>query len=230
MEHLTKREKLYIVGGAIGMWVVLILIKHFTGWQGIEGYIMQLVNYLNKGGSPVAFFAAFVEGLLFVGLYFPGSAVVITSVATAFPDVSTAVLRIFYAAAGFFLANTVNYFIGRFASVVMIEKFGMKQNLDDMEKKLVARGPKLILLSFFTPGIGAIVSAAAGALRFGYVQFAFYLTIALIFWDSLWGLIAFYFGSVIIAGIQKYLSYIAILALLIYGYRVYKRPEEIKNP
>lgn len=146
-------------------------------------------------GLIVAPLGAFLEALMFVGWYVPGGTVVLLGVIFAGDDVGRVVLTVILATAGLFSGYSVNYALGRYGWYRLFTKLGLAPSLKQAQHRLEKRGWLAIFLTYWQPGLASLTSTAAGVLQIPYKTFASYSLASLIFWDTMWGMIAYFFGD-----------------------------------
>ena len=87
----------------------------------------------------------------------------------------------------------------------------MSATFDEMQEKTKNRGLSLIFLTYIHPNLGALTAASAGILRLPFKKFLAYSLAALILWNSLWGLLAYFAGPQLL----EYIGPQLILAVLL---------------
>ncbi len=179
--------------------VLGILVNLWIAWNVFdlpsrEALISVARDYFAIYGYYFAFASAFIEGLLLVNLYFPGSFIVFLSVIIA----GEGELNIFgvlgVVILGFFLASIIDYLLGKYGWYHLFLKLGLSDSLEKSKGKLLKRGPWILLAMYWHPNLGAIGSTAAGILMIPFRKFLIYCLAALIFWDSFWGALVYFLG------------------------------------
>lgn len=159
-----------------------------------ENLVHVARDYFASYGYYFAFASAFIEGLLFVNWYFPGSFIVFLSVIIAREGELNVFLVVMVVILGFFLAYLVDYLAGKYGWYRLFLKLGLAEQIERSKEKLQKRGSWILLATFWHPNLGAVSSTAAGILTIPFQKFLLYCLGALIFWDSFWGALVYFLG------------------------------------
>lgn len=179
--------------------VLGILVNLWIAWNifdlpSREVLISIARDYFALYGYYFAFVSAFIEGLLLINWYFPGSFIVFLSVIIA----GEGKLNIFGVLAvvilGFFLASIIDYILGKYGWYRLFLKLGLSESLEKSKEKLLRRGPWILLAMYWHPNLGAVSATAAGILMIPFRKFVLYCLGALLFWDSFWGALVYFLG------------------------------------
>jgi len=141
--------------------------------------------------------AAFIEGLVLVNFYFPGSAVIVLGVASAKGDPARATELVTVVIAAFFVAAQVNYYGGLFGVRRLVLRLGGKRWIERAEKWYARAGGYLVAASYLHPNLGAFVAVACGNARFSWRKFLIISAISITAWNSMWGVLTYSSGRVI---------------------------------
>jgi membrane protein DedA with SNARE-associated domain len=175
--------------------------------------VLSLVrSYYKDYGYWLIFVSALIEGMLLVNWYFPGSIVIVLGVSLAYPDPLKAAALVGLVTIGFFVSAVINYALGRYGWYRLMLKFGLKGTLDGAKNKLEQKGLTIVFSSYIHPNLGALTATSAGILHLSFTRFALYSIVALICWNTMWGLLAYVFGEVML----NYLSYFIGAVLMIW--------------
>jgi membrane protein DedA with SNARE-associated domain len=194
---MSIKSFLRIAGAPI---VVLgILVNLYIAWNVFdlpskEALISVARDYFATYGYYFAFVSAFIEGLLFINWYFPGSFIVFLSVIIAGEGELNIFLVLSVVVLGFFLASLVDYLVGKYGWYRLFLKLGLSEPIEKSKEKLLKRGPWILLAMYWHPNFGAISATAAGILMIPFRKFLIYCATALIFWDSFWGTLVYFLG------------------------------------
>lgn len=157
--------------------------------------IQQIVtDWIGTYGLPLVFVGSFIEALLFVGIYFPGSLIIFLGVGLA-PTPAHAVLAVLCITAGMFLGYNTNYAMGKYGWYRVFMKLGMRASLEKAEFKMKQNDTRYILYTYWHPGLAAFTSTAAGILKTRYRRFAFLSFGALFIWNTIWGVVVYQIGE-----------------------------------
>ena len=194
---MTIKSFLRLAGAPL---VVLgILVNLYIAWNVFnlpsrEILISVAREYFALYGYYFAFASAFIEGLLLINWYFPGSFIVFLSVIIA----GEGDLNIFAVLAvvilGFFLASNIDYILGKYGWYKLFLKLGLSESIEKSKVKLEKKGPWILLAMYWHPNLGAVAATSAGVLMIPFRKFLIYCLGAIILWDSLWGALVYFLG------------------------------------
>lgn len=156
--------------------------------------ISKVQSFFTEYGLWVIFISSILESMLFIGWYFPGSLVIFLGVASTSGDPKQAVLTVFSVCAGMLLGYTFNYVLGKFGWYKVLIKFGFKDELIKIEKRVSDKGMLGAFFFYVMPGMGCLLSTAFGVLKFNFLKFFSFTFLMVVFWNSLWGIIVYNFG------------------------------------
>jgi membrane protein DedA with SNARE-associated domain len=172
-----------------------------------------LTKYFLTYGYATALIGAFLEGLFMVGWYFPGSLIIFLAVILA-PTPLQAVISIAFVTLGLFVSYVVNFFLGKYGWYRLLLFIGLENYLKESQERLRTYGARAILVTYFNPGLAAFTSTAAGTLQFPLAIFLTTSAVALIFWNSAWGILVSIFREELFAVIYNW--YLVIGGLLLW--------------
>ncbi|MDQ5922398.1 MAG: rane-associated protein [Patescibacteria group bacterium] len=202
MSQILKKIKLPLV--LILISVFFILIWKLLGLPSEEVLFDMAKEYFLKYGIITVLIASIIEGMLVVGWYLPGGLVIFLGVILASGNPDRAISSVVATIVGLCIAYTVNYFLGKHGWYKLLVVFGLKGSLEKAEGKFEKYGYKAVILSYWQPNLGALVSTSAGILQASFRKFFFFSTLATILWSVFWGTIAYFLG-------QKILEYLGMV-------------------
>lgn len=173
--------------------------------------LRTLVAFINQYGLIIIFVAALIEGLLLIGNYFPGGAVIFLGVIAAVGNIPKAALVVLIVCISFSIAYTINYALGRFGWYELFIRFGLRSTLESMQQKLSRHVFSAILSCYWLPNLAAICSTAAGIMRVPFGKFLFQSTIGLVAWNIFWGIFVYLTGDALLTLDIVYLSLIFLM-------------------
>ncbi len=173
----------------------LIIVWKFFGLPPEDELIKSITSFVDRYGLIVVFIAAIIEGLLLIGNYFPGGAVIFMGVITAIGNIPRAILVVSVVCVSFFIAYTINYYLGKYGWHKLFVKFGLQSTIDLMKKKLSRHVFSAILSSYWLPNMAAICSTSAGIIKIPLKKFLIQSTIGLVAWNIFWGIFAYTTGD-----------------------------------
>jgi membrane protein DedA with SNARE-associated domain len=229
-KEITENKEIFI-SFAI---VLVILFSVFGLWNYFDlpdqKDLVEIVQgFFTKYGLPVIFIASILESLLLIGNYFPGSLVIFLGVSMASGMPMVAAKTIAVVCAGMYIGYNINYFLGKFGLYKAVEKFGYKSEIEKLSKKLEEKGVIAGFFLYIMPGMGSLISTTFGVVKYNYFKFLLFTIVTTTFWNSLWGILVYFFGMKVFEIMTSYVSVFIILVLyFIYMYRSGKF-EELKK-
>jgi membrane protein DedA with SNARE-associated domain len=180
------------------MWLVLVLILSGT-WYLLDlpkdaELILILSDWLARYGLPLLFISSLLESVLFVGFYFPGSLIIFLGVglAASIPDAMVAVAMV---SLGMIGGYGIDYLLGRYGWYRFFLRLGMRQGLARAEVKMQQNDARYVFYTFWNPGLAAFTATAAGVLRVPVRRFAFLGLLAILVWNTFWGVLVYMLGA-----------------------------------
>ena len=169
-------------------------------------------GYLDRYGVVIVLVCAYLEGLLLIGWYFPGTLVIIFALIVAGPDVSRVALVAVLAGSGLFAAYVTNFLIGKHGWYRLLLTFGLREPLESAQRRLTRYGLSAIFTSYWQANLASVISTAAGILQFSLARFLAYSLAAEAFWITFWATLIFFLGrsALSLAGFRMILLMILI--------------------
>lgn len=181
--------------------------------------MVQILNWFTEYGYLILFAGLFLE-LLF--LPFPGSSVMIISGILSHQGELNYFLCILIAFLGTSLGMITTYFIGSSVGYSFFEKFGSKifmgeKRMIQVQKWFNRIGTKVILISYFIPGIRHLTGYFSGIAKLKFRIFLFYTLSGALFWCLFSVSLGYFFGERwdIILHILKYYGIPIMIALIL---------------
>src|SRR3954469_17801976 len=178
-------------------------------------------GYLDRHGVLIVFIAAFLEGLLLIGWYFPGTLVIILALVLAGPDPVRVAQVAATAGIGLFAAYVTNFYAGKYGWYRLLLAFGLREPLENAQRRLNKYGLSAIFTTYWQANLASCISTAAGILQFPPPRFIAYSLIAEALWATCWASIIFFLGSAALALVGFRMILIMIL-LWIAGRFIYR--------
>ncbi len=186
------------------------LINNLKGFYDTYGYWLILVG-------------AMLEGTFIVGLYLPGSLVVLLGAALAKTGVVSFPLVILIAVIGFNTGYTINYLLGKYGWYKVVEGLGFKKQIDHAKAKLEKYEVMALLFGYVMPSSASFLTTSAGIMHFPFKKFLIASLLIQTGWSLLWGTLAYVLGLTFVEYFIQYFGFIVIIGLAIYFYK--KMPE-----
>jgi membrane protein DedA with SNARE-associated domain len=167
-----------------------------------ESTIMAVGSFLGRASIWFILCVSFAENIVVLNVYFPGSMVILFSMA-ATTGVPTRAVQVFAAIVlGSVLAQHCNFFLGR--------RFSTEEGKTSLAK-VVALGS----VSFWHPQTGSLASFQIGAAGATYAKYATVLLITWLPWNAFWGVLMYSLGFVPLTGTEFMRIMVAYLLIWI---------------
>ena len=214
--------------------LVLIYLVYNKIWINLKlelKSMQQIIGLLNSYGNIVLPISLMLE---LIALPLPGETMLTYCGFLVNQGKMSLVLSILVAAIGAIIGVTLSYFIGRILGTPFFEKYGHyvhmdKKNLDKVSVWFEKYGNKLLIVSYFIPGVRHVTGYFSGITGISYKKFALYSYIGAIIWTSTFISLGTFFGSnwnkyhgVITAFLLKGGLVIFLIAIVIYILSKYK--------
>ena len=173
----------------------------FQGWivlPDLFNTLLPSIEHFQRWGYWIAFFAALLETTIGVGLFLPGSTVILLLGAFAAHGYFDLAGLLWFAVAGAILGDNVNYHLGRrYGSYWLKQKlwFIKEEHVEKAKRFMDSHGAKSIFLGRFIPSIKEIVPFIAGSIRMNRRAFLFWNTLGAIGWGLEWLLAGYLFAQ-----------------------------------
>ena len=148
-------------------------------------------------GYIVAFLAALLETVFAVGLFLPGSTMILFLGVLAAQGYLNIWILFLFAVIGAVLGDNVNYFLGRKYGTVLVNKdrwFLRKKYFLITKEFFKQHGVKSVFFGRFVPSIKEIVPIIAGSVEMPKKKFFFWNAIGALGWGTEWLLMGYFFG------------------------------------
>ncbi len=204
--------------------VLLIVVKKYL--PNTKDLLVLIENFYKTVGYPIVLVAALLESIFPVGLYLPGSTVVLLGAALSRSGVVSFPIIIILAIIAFMTGYTINYLVGKHGLNKTLKKIGFEHGLLEAEDKLTLYGWKAILLGYISPTTASFLSLAAGTLKFPFKQFFLFSLLAQIWWTLFWGTLAYLLGYLFVEFFLKYIFLIGIVVILFYAGKIWRNTKQ----
>jgi membrane protein DedA with SNARE-associated domain len=224
---MRKLKPIHYIQLAIVVIVYLAIMflarKYIVDAPTLIGHIKNLYDIY---GYWLVFFGAFFEGLFVIGLYLPGSLVVLLGAALAKSGVISFPLVILLAVIGFNCGFAVNYVLGKYGWYKFIRSIGLQKQVDHAKAKLEKYEIMALLFGYATPSTATFLTTAAGMLRMPFKRFIIASLLIQTGWTLLWGTLSYTLGLKFVEYFIQYFGFVVLIGLAIY---FYKKMPEIKR-
>ena len=186
-------------------------------------------TYLDRYGVVIVFVSAYLEGLLLVGWYFPGSLVIVLALILAAGEPARFAAVAATAGAGLLAAYVTNFFAGKYGWYRLLLAFGLREPLDKAQRRLSRYGLSAIFTTYWQANLASCISTAAGILHFPPARFVIYSATAEALWATFWASIIFFLGSAALAFVG-FRMILFMIMLWIAGRLIYRWKFGAKSP
>lgn len=198
---------------------------HYFNLPNQDGVAQIIQGFFKEYGLWVVFLSSILESILLVGMYFPGTLVIFLGVSATFGNPLLGLKTVLVVIAGMLCGYTINYFLGKYGWHKMLEKMGFRDELQKIEQSVTKKG---LLGGTFTlyvfPGTGSLLSTALGVLRYNFYLFLPFTLASIVFFDTIWGFLAYFFGMKIFKLLTN--SFVMFAVFCVYFYYMYNKRQE----
>jgi membrane-associated protein len=183
---------------AAGFYLALIYVYDLLGLPSSEEIINSVEKYYEQYGYWIVLLGVLAEGILLINWYLPGSVVIAFGVVFAKRADLSVTIMLLLVILGFMATSILNYALGRFGWYHVFLKLGLRTPLEKVKSKVESKGLRILFTTYIHPNFSALSATAAGILKLPFAKFFFYSLICIIFWNSLWTLLFYHFGDVLL--------------------------------
>lgn len=195
--------------------------------------ISYIQNFLSDWGLFFVFFIAFLESLVLIGSYIPGTIIVFGALSTMSSNITEFIFAGLLATLGIYLGYAIDFYIGRKYGKKIIIYLNIEKYSEMIKDKIHKKGLIFSFLFFCLPGVGgggSLASLIMGSMHLDYKKFISIVLPSVVIWNMIWGILIYYFGSILVESIIRYLPFVIISVLLIIMYKNRQNIlEEFKN-
>jgi membrane protein DedA with SNARE-associated domain/membrane-associated phospholipid phosphatase len=160
--------------------------------------ILPSIEHLRIGGYWIAFFAAFLETTVGIGLILPGSTIILALGALSARGYLDTGDLIWFAILGAILGDNINYNLGRKYGAKWIEKgfWLLKSNhIGKARYFMNAHGAKSVFLGRFIPSVKEVVPFIAGSMKMNKRTFMIWNVLGAVGWGFEWVVAGYIFAQ-----------------------------------
>ena len=168
---------------------------------------------VEKHGVVIVMLAAFLEGLVLMTTYFPGSVVVFLAVAASQGRPSVAIGMVVAVNVGFLAATYCNYSVGHLGVYRALRRAGLTDTLNRARVLFEKYGARILLVGFVHPAASSLLAVSAGIAGMRLWRFTVAAMVGITFWNAVFGGIAYSLGNSVEAAVAKPWLMSAFLAL-----------------
>ncbi|MEO1263144.1 MAG: VTT domain-containing protein [Bacteroidota bacterium] len=180
-------------------------------------YLKDFVNLYGTWVYLLVFVIIFSETGLVIFPWLPGDGFILAVGVVAESTELNIWLAMFLMSIAAFLGNAVNYHIGKYFGIRIVQsdkvKIVKQKHLDQTHEFFEKHGQKAVILSRFVPVFRTFVPFVAGISKMDRARFLNYTFWGGVAWVLLFGLLGFYFGK--LPWVQQNLSFIYIFLVVV---------------
>jgi membrane protein DedA with SNARE-associated domain len=170
---------------------LLLVISFYLFWEAFnfptETELVPIAKtYFDRYGLVSVFFGALGEGIFLVGLYLPGTFVILLGILLAGNDWSHIIKVWAVIVAGLGCAYSIDYGLGKYGWYKLLVAYGLAGPLSKARTRLASRGAGAIFTSFWQINIASLTATAAGILGFSFPKFILCAMCAAALWMAFW--------------------------------------------
>lgn len=175
------------------------------------------MKWFSDYGLPIVGITSFLENVVSLSVYFPGSIVILGSMTLAAGNIQLAFYTWCAIVLPSSLAHILNYFLGRITS-----------GKDNVNRSI---GGIIVWSTLWHPHFASVTSFTMGSSGIGFASFAKLFFPAHISWNIFWGVVAYTYGSL---GKGEFsftaLFYISIVVWIVWDlYRVSRAKKQLNS-
>jgi membrane protein DedA with SNARE-associated domain len=180
-------------------------------------------SYLDRYGLWVVLICGYVEAIVVIGWYFPGTLVIIVAMIASVSEPVRYAETAALAAVGLYCGQVTNFFGGKHGWYRLLLAFGLREPLERAQQRLTKYGLSAIFTTYWQANLASCISTAAGILQFPARRFLVLAFIAQTLWFGFWSTLIYLLGpaALSLAGFRMilFLILIWIAARLIYRWK-----------
>ena len=130
----------------------------------------------------------------------------------------------------YLLAYSLDYLFGYYGVETVIKKLGFEKKVERYRKLLDKNVFSTIFFSYAETNIASLVAVSSGLLKIPFKKFIYFSVISVIFWNTFWAVVLYFFGNAILSIFgTTYLVIILAIWVLIVFYNNFLKKEETIN-
>lgn len=189
----------------------LDFLEHFGVLPSINDLAIVISSLLEQYGLVIVGPLSFLENIILINTYFPGSIVILTAMALTAGNPVRGLLTYLNIYLFAFLAYHLNYYIGLYLG----DKLQLKADKHKRKDYKVINLWLEFFITFWHPQLAAYTCFKLGEENFQYKDIRKYILVVSFFWNTFWGLAMYFVGQFANTKINfQGLSYIYIIVWL----------------
>jgi len=184
----TIRFQLIILAALL----ILFLLSAYGLIMDPESLTVSLRSYFVKYGIPIVIVVSFIENIIGVNIYFPGSITILTAMSLTAGNPSKAIQTWLAIVIPSTFSQIVDYSIGRQIAIKLPIR-NKSETIKAKKRSNLSKG--LLFLGYWHPHFAALTSAACGKSQMPFARFLGILIVSSLFWNIFWGITMYYYGA-----------------------------------
>ena len=190
--------------------------------------ILPSVEHFHAWGYWIAFFAALLETTVGIGLFLPGSTIILFLGALSARGYLDTGDLIWFAVLGAILGDNINYYLGKKYGAKWIEKgfwFLKSNHIEKARHFMDAHGAKSIFLGRFIPSVKEVVPFIAGSVKMNKRTFMFWNVLGAFGWGFEWVLAGYIFvqslnlAELWLSRAGLFFAFLVIIGVILYFFK-----------
>lgn len=210
MVKVTKASILTPIVLIIFYVIFILIIRSFfpTG----KALVDSLASIYGRFGYEIVIIGSLLEALIVLNFFIPGG-VVAVGLGAVFAKAGELdlTLAIILAVLGALMGYSLDFILGRFGLEELLARMGYKEAISKVKSQIERSSLKTFSLGFIHPNIGSLLAFAAGTLNMNFKTFLLLALLSTMVWYSLWGLLIFALGQVLLTILIKYVFMLFLL-------------------
>jgi membrane protein DedA with SNARE-associated domain len=188
-------------------------------------HILPSIEHFHLGGYWIAFFAALLETTVGIGLFLPGSTIILVLGALSARGYMDTGDLVWFAVLGAILGDNINYYLGRRYGAKWLGKGFWFLRPDHIEKAryfMDAHGAKSVFLGRFIPSVKEVAPFIAGSVKMNKRTFMLWNVLGAIGWGFQWVLAGYIFAQSLnlaeswLSRAGLFFTFLVILGVILY--------------
>jgi len=191
--HIVSRIRKQLI--LLGIVTVMLVLSRAGEIPSPECLARYLEGYFETYGLPLVAITSFLENLVVVNIYFPGSMLVLAAMALTAGNPTRAVLTYLAIVLPAIISQHVNFLLGR--SSRGRRPTADREYREGPERLAGMRNWLVFFSTLWHPQLASVTCFAFGSSGISYRAFARYLYISGLAWSIFWGLLIYHVGNVL---------------------------------
>lgn len=194
--------------------IILIVLRIVFYFFNQDDLIKFLSVFYGQYGPLILFVSGIIEAIVLVGLYYPGSTIILLGATLAGAKIISLPEVILWSSLGLIIGYIIDYYFGLKGGEKLLVNSGLYEPLQKARDQ--AEKSKLIYLwSTVHPNIAAVAATVLGSMKVNFTNFLMLITLSQFFWSTFWGLIFYFFGMILLGKIAIFVGIIITILFVL---------------